>query len=397
MNPRPIPHYDVVIVGAGPAGLCFARSLAGTGLQIALVEGQEPSALAEPAFDGREIALTQLSARLLRELDVWRHLPAEEIAPLRIAQVRDGRSSYALRFAQENDPAGELGHLVSNHLIRRAAFAAVRTQPQVELIAPTRVVHVRSLPDHAELSLADGRLLTARLVVAADSRFSETRRAMGIPASMHDFGKTMLVCRMAHELPHDGTASEWFDYGATLATLPMNGQRSSVVLTLPAREIEALRRTAAADFARDIEQRLQRRLGAMELIGERFAYPLVAVWAEHFVAQRYALIGDAAVGMHPVTAHGFNLGLRGQDSLAREIRTALTRGIDIADAAVLARYQSAHRRASRPLYLATNAIVKLYTDDRLPARLARSAALRIGGRLAPFRKAVVATLTDAAS
>ena len=247
----------------------------------------------------------------------------------------------------------------------------------------------------ATVGLADGREISARLVVAADTRFSETRRRMGIPATMQDFGKSMLVCRMAHERPHHGIATEWFGYGQTFAILPLNGDVSGVVLTLPAREMDQVMALEGAAFDSDITRRYRNRLGAMRLVSTRHVYPLVGVFAQRFVATRFALVGDAAVGMHPVTAHGFNLGLRGADSLAREISEAIGRGRDVADRRALARYQADHMRASRPLYLATNATALFYTDDRLPARLLRAAALRVGSRLAPFRRAVVERLTEA--
>ncbi len=147
-------------------------------------------------------------------------------------------------------------------------------------------------------------------------------------------------------------------------------------------------------FNRDVQNRFASRLGEMKLVGKRYSYPLVAVYADRFAATRFALIGDAAVGMHPVTAHGFNLGLRGQNTLSREIRSALDQQIDIGTPIVLERYQARHRRASLPLYLATNAIAKLYTDEVLPAKILRSAVLRLGNLVRPARLAIMRQLTE---
>ena len=135
----------------------------------------------------------------------------------------------------------------------------------------------------------------------------------------------------------------------------------------------------------------------MELIGRRFPYPLVAVHADRFVTTRFALIGDAAVGMHPVTAHGFNLGLRGQNTLAKKIRSAQERNIDIGSSAVLENYQSTHRRVTWPLYLGTNALVKLYTNDGLQAKIARMAMLRLGNNLRPIKRILMTQLTETGS
>ncbi len=387
-------NFDVAIAGAGPAGLSFARALAGAGLRVALIEKLPAAKLADPPFDGREIALTQLSARLMRELGQWQRIDPAEISPLRRARVLNGPSPFAM--VVEPDAAhAELGHLVPNHLIRRAAFDAARETEGVTLLDGRSVRCVGSGAGHAELTLDDGTTLRARLAVAADSRFSETRRAMGIPAQMQDFGRTMMVYRMELGRPHENTAWEWFGYGQTLALLPLAGNLASVVLTLPHRQIDALLALSEDEFNRDMERRFEQRLGSMRLASTRHPYPLVAVYAERFVARRFACIGDAAVGMHPVTAHGFNFGLRGACALARHIRGALAAGRDFAAAEVLEAWQLEHRTATRPLYLATNAIARLYCDDTLPARLVRNLALRAGQGLKPFRDALTAAVSGA--
>lgn len=395
-------QFDVVIVGAGPAGLSFARALAPSGLSIALVERQAEAALADPAFDGREIALTHRSEAILRSIDVWHRIPADEISELREARVVNGAAHHRpLCFAAAGGPItrskGPLGHLVPNHLIRRAVYQAAKERADITLIAGTAVSAVETGQDGARVTLAEGKgEIACRLVVAADTRFSETRRRMGIPARMRDFGKAMLVCRMTHEEPHHHVATEWFDHGQTIAMLPLNGAMSSAVITLPERQIARLMKLDEEDFGTEVTERYGARLGKMTLASTRHSYPLVAVYADRFVAKRFALMGDAAVGMHPVTAHGFNLGLAGAEILAREIAEAHARGRDIASPGVLARFQSAHRRASFPLYTATNMVAGLFTDDRAPARIAREVVLGLGRRLPLVRAIVSSQLMDSA-
>ena len=385
---------DVVVVGAGPAGLCFARALAGSGLQVALVEQQPRAALAEAAFDGREIALTHASRQILETLGIWQRLDPAEISPLRDAKVMDGRSPFALTFAATQRDTQDLGWLVPNHLIRRAAWASVQDQPGLQILDEARVADIVPGAGRSVVTLADGRRLTARLVVAADSRFSSTRRMLGIGARMRDFGKSMLVCRMQIEVPHQHTAWEWFGYGRTMALLPLNGDQASAVITLPPRQIEALMAQDPARFGHSITGLFEQRLGAMVPSAAPVAYPLVGVYAHAFVGDRCALIGDAAVGMHPVTAHGFNLGLAGAHRLANVLNQAAARGGDIGAAAGLASFERGHRLASRPLYEATNAIAALYTDDRLPARVLRRAGLRLAQGVTPFRQLIAAHLTQ---
>lgn len=226
---------DIAVIGAGPVGLGFARSLAGSGLSVVLIDQQPRAQLADPAFDGREIALTHASRALLEQLGIWQQFPGDAISPLRDARVMDGHSQFALTFAASARSAGDLGWLVPNHLIRRAAWQAVQAQPALQIRCDCTLQAVQQCGDGVVLQLSDGDTLSARLLVAAGSRFSSTRRLLGIGAQLRDFGKSMLVCRMRHALPHRQAAWEWFGYGKTLALLPLQGNRAGAVLTLPPR------------------------------------------------------------------------------------------------------------------------------------------------------------------
>lgn len=396
--------FHLIIVGAGPAGLCLARALRESGLRICLIEQQSLDALQHPAFDGREIALTQHSAALLRSLGLWPLLGDANIAPLKDALVIDGgvgtrQSRMTISHALSHQP--ELGFLVANHHIRRAAFEAAMAEGpgQPTLRCGEQVTHIQTDAHSAQLTLSSGETLTSALVVAADSRHSSTRRAMGIAADMHDHGRTMLVCNMTHALPHHETAWEWFDHGQTLALLPMNPcpltglPRSSVVLTLPSQALQPLMDLPEDAFNREMTQRFGSQLGPMTLASTRHAYPLVGVWARRLVAQRFAVVGDAAVGMHPVTAHGFNLGLRSIEALSGALIQAQQRGQDIASPALLARYQRTHQGASRGLYLATHALATLYTNEQGPARVLRQVLVQAGERFTPFKRLVAGSLT----
>jgi len=386
-------QFDLVIIGAGPAGLALVRSLADTALRIALVEVQAQSVLENPPEDGRDIALTHTSEKIMADLGMWAHIPEDQTGTIRDAKVLNGKSPFALHFDTKGQEGGYLGRLVPNYLIRRAAYAVMRDQENMTLICEQRVVGVKTGGALSQVELADGRKLHAKLVVAADSRFSETRRMVGIGADSLDFGRVVIVCEMTHTLPHADTAFECFHYDQTLAILPMAGLKSSVVVTLPAGRAKEVMAMSDAAFAADIEKRFGRKLGVMTLVGERHPYPLVGVLAKKFVASRFALIGDAAVGMHPVTAHGYNLGLSSAHLLAGEIRAAAVRGGDIGAILGLKRYEAAHRRVVLPLYHGTNMLVKLFTDTSPPARLLRGAALRLGDRFTPVKNRILHQLT----
>jgi ubiquinone biosynthesis UbiH/UbiF/VisC/COQ6 family hydroxylase len=385
---------DIIIIGAGPAGLAFARSLVDTGLKVTMIERSPLEQLKAPAFDGRDIALTNLSVNLLQGLGIWSRIQNSDISPIKQARVLDGASPYFLDFDSTEDDIEALGYLVSNNVIRKALYDEVSTIENVEIVANVSVTGLETNSTRASVRLSNGQTMESSLVVAADSRFSETRRMMGIAASMHDFGRTVTVCRMSHEKPHQNIAHECFNYGRTLAVLPLSGNQSSIVITAPADVTEQLLQLPDEQFNIDIQQRFENRLGKMELTSERHPYPLVAVHARKFVTTRYALIGDAAVGMHPVTAHGYNLGLRGQHQLANDIKQAIKQGDDIGGSQVLNHYQTKHTRITRPLYHGTNGIVNLFTNDAMPAKLVRKAVLRLSNNFKPVKYLIKQTLTE---
>lgn len=388
-------NYDVIIIGAGPAGLSFARLLSDTGLQILLLEKQDEKTLKNPAYDGREIALTHYSHKIMSDAGMWAKIPAKSISLIKDAKVLNGDLNDALFFDHTQSGKDNLGFMISNHLIRKAAYEVVKPLKNVTLMTGEDVVDVKTDVHKGVVTLKGGKTLTAKLVVAADSRFSATRRMMGIPVSMRDFGRVCIVCKVKLDRDHDDTAYECFFYDRTVAVLPLNGRSCSVVITIASDRADEVLSQTPKEFGADMTRRMEGKFGNMMLDTELFPYPLVGTYADKFYANRYALMGDAAVGMHPVTAHGFNFGLRGAATLAREIKTALDLGLDIAARDGLMRYHDDHRKATLAMYLGTNTLVGLYTKTTPLAKLARKSLLTLGQHLPPAKRIIMNQLTEA--
>jgi ubiquinone biosynthesis UbiH/UbiF/VisC/COQ6 family hydroxylase len=386
--------YDVVIIGAGPAGLSFACSLAEKKIRTLIVERSSIDSISNPQPDGREIAITHQSRKILNELGVWSLIDEDEVSLLKEAKVYSGSSNSLLDFDAKKSSIEALGYLVPNYLIRKGLYERVLQANNIDIVSDISVEDINTNNAGAEVELSDGIKVKSRLVVAADSRFSEIRRKMGIPSLMKDFSKVMIVTRMEHEKSHNHVALECFNYGHTLALLPLNGNVSSVVLTVSTDNSKEMLSLSETKFNEMATEGFKQKLGQMKQIGERHSYPLIGVYAQKFKAKRFALVGDAAVGMHPVTAHGFNLGLKGQDQLSLAVKRAFDHGLDIGSDEVLNDYERKHINFSRLMYFGTNGIVALFTNDTFVAKQIRKLVLKFANRFPPVKSLITNHLTE---
>ena len=387
-------NYDIVVIGGGPAGLSFACSMAGLDLNVLLVEKSTLESISKPKPDGREIALTHHSRKILIKLGVWTLIDKAEVSLLKEAKVFDGDSVPLLNFDAKKSAIEALGYLVPNYLIRAALFEKASQAENVTILNELTVDGVSTSSLGAEVSLSNGKTIRSKLVVAADSRFSEIRRKMGIPSVMKDFSKVMITTRMSHEKAHNHVALECFNYGHTLALLPLNGNVSSFVLTVPTDKLDEMLDLDEKKFNEMASDGFNGKLGQMKQKGDRHSYPLVGIHAQKFRATRFALIGDAAVGMHPVTAHGFNLGLRGQDLLSLSIGRALNNGLDIGADAILKEFERKQINLTRLMYFGTNGIVSLFTNDDLVIKQLRKLVLKFAESFPPVKALITQHLTE---
>jgi len=386
--------YDVIIIGSGPVGLSLAKSLSNAEFNVCVIDRQTKENLSEPPYDGREVAITHFSRRILRDIGSWDLIDEGCISQLKEAKVVNGQSPYSLHFNFEETNQSTLGYLIPNHRIKSAIFDSIVNDPLISFIEKASSKTFTINADGVEVELESGDIISGELLVAADGRLSESRRQMGIPAEVKDFGKTVIVCKMNHEKHHENIAYECFHYGRTLAVLPMVGKQSSVVITIHTDKAKEILNQDDTTFSEDISERFNHRLGKMSVASDKFSYPLFASHADHFHSERFALVGDASVGMHPVTAHGFNLGLRGIDTLTRVLTEAKTNNEAFYSLETLKKYNQQHQLNTRTLYYGTNVIVDLFNSEKSAAKFLRRFALRFGNNVWPIKKMIMDQLTE---
>ena len=365
---------DILIVGGGLNGPCLALALSQAGLTSTVIDALPVDIRDDRRFDGRSYALALASARLLQAIGVWDDVKANAQPMLEI-KASDGRAGegpapFFLHFDHAEIEEGPMGYMLEDRFLRHALLARMETDPNVTHLPNARVV-AQDSTGPASVTLEDGRSLTGRLLVGADGRQSGTCARAGIKRQGWDYGQTALVCSLTHDLPHNGIAHQFFMPAGPLAILPLPGNRCSIVWSethARADEINALDDEAYLDVLRP---RFGDFLGQIALDGNRFTYPLNLTIAERFVADRLALVGDAAHGVHPIAGQGLNLGLRDVGALAEVLTDAKRRGEDLASLLVLDRYQRWRRFDTATLAASTDLINKLFSNDNPLLRLGR--------------------------
>ena len=384
--------FDITIIGAGPSGLSLACSLAKTKLKIAIIEKNSKKKFSNPQKDGPDIALTHRSKNILKKIGIWKNINPKKISPVREARVLDGNSSKYLHFDHVKTVENSLGYLVPNYVIRKAIYDKLQTLKTIKIFANNEVLKIVSNKSSSKVYLKNRKIFESKLTVVADGRLSKIREKIGIYANKTNFRAAMSVFRMKHQFNNDNIASEYFHYNQTLAILPIEKNLSSIVVTLQNDLSKEFLNMTKKEINQKIENDLKGKLGKMNIIGKKYTYPMLTVYSNEFYRDRSVLIGDAAVGMHPVTAHGFNLNLRGVDILQNKIKKALMDNVDIGNADILKKYEKNFRKVSLPIYLATNAIVRLYTNQKPIIKLARKSLLILADAKKPAKNAIIDNL-----
>jgi len=384
---------DVIILGGGLVGLTLAIALDRHGLSTIVVDPADPDKQVAPSYDGRATAVSSSSWRMLEAIGVAARLDGETCA-IRGIRVSDGLRPGGIAFdpKEQDDP---LGIMVENRLLRAALRASALDAAGIDLLMPARPAEVIRERDGARVTLADGRRLAAPLLVGAEGRNSPMREAAGVALAQWRYDHVAIVATVTHEKPHEAIAYEIFYPDGPFAILPMlagedGAPRSAIVWSVKARDAKPMLALPDRALAHEIEKRMGGFLGAVALAGPRWNYPLGFHHAARITAQRLALIGDAAHGIHPIAGQGLNLGFRDAAALAQVLVEGARLGLDPGDAQLLDRYERWRSLDTFMVAMATDTLTRLYAVPGRTASAIRRFGMGAVQRIGPLKDRLMA-------
>ena len=381
---------DIVIAGGGMIGSCLALALAPLGLRVAMVEAVARGEPGQPSFDERSTALSRSSQRMFAAMGLWPDIvaAATPISGIHVSD-RGGFGFSHIDAAEQNVEA--LGYVVINRVLGEVLQKSLPAVPSLEFICPARITAVDPSLDHVVVRVDEPggqRQLRCSLLVAADGANSTVRDMLGIRASRTDYGQCAVIGNVLPEKPLANRAYERFTESGPLALLPVTDGRAAFVFNVSREDAASLMQLPDDAFTEKLQAAFGHRLGRFGKVGRRDSYPLALTRARRLTATRSVLVGNAANGLHPVAAQGFNLGMRDIASLcdcvadvlcAHGNRDAIDR---IGDDRVLSAYAEWRRADHRKVVQLTDGLVRLFGSERLPVRALRDLGM-LGFDLVP--------------
>ncbi|MFN2300605.1 MAG: 2-octaprenyl-6-methoxyphenyl hydroxylase [Gammaproteobacteria bacterium] len=384
----PAQQFDVLVAGGGLVGASLVLALAPLGLRVGIIEARARPGPAKAHYDDRAIALADGSRRVLEAIGVW-PLVAPHAEPIRRVHVSEaGRPGIAILDAEEMAMEA-LGWVIENPPLAHAFEAALAHEGTIERFQPATIIDLEAGAEHVEVEIDAGGVVqrcSTRLLVGADGAGSTVRDRAGIGVSRHEYGQTSVVTNVTTALPHEGVAWERFTPAGPLAFLPLQERRCALVWTVPAGDADTVLSLDDSAFAERVNALFGHRLGAIERVGRRQAWPLARVLAKQLWRGRVALVGNAAHSLHPIAGQGFNLSLRDCTALAEAVAAGIAASDDPADCGALQRWADGRIADQRRTATFIDGLNALFALDLPGVGLARGVGIGLFGLAGPARR-----------
>ncbi|TCS43177.1 UbiH/UbiF/VisC/COQ6 family ubiquinone biosynthesis hydroxylase [Reinekea marinisedimentorum] len=370
--------HDIIISGGGMVGLALALAAAQLGLKAAVIERNAVRASeATPGqFNSRVSALNKTSENLLKNLGAWQHLPQQRIAAYQRMRVWDGLGSGELSFDAQDVAEPWLGHIIENCEIVAALMAEASHHSNIDLLCPECIASWEQTASGVSVVTESGQSLSAKLIIACEGKDSILRQQSQIQSWNWEYGHTAIVCTVHNTLPHKACAQQVFLETGPLAFLPLAEPNSSaIVWSANHTDAEQLLKLSDDEFRQALERAFERRLGKLDNISPRTAFPLMAHQAKSYSDGRLVILGDTAHGIHPLAGLGVNLGFLDVAALASEWQWAINRQTDIASEQVLRRFQRQRQAHNLAVAGLMDGLKRLFNSDLPPAVILRNLGL----------------------
>ncbi len=381
-------NFDFIIIGGSFAGMTTALSLSNVSadLKIAIIEKQD-ILKQDRKRDGRAYAISAASLKLFTEIGIYEELQ-KEAGKIKDIKITDYKSPFLLDFiGYEVDPKnGQLGQIIENYQIHNALRNQILQRKNIEIFSPNFYQEIE-FAENVSIKLDDGKILSSKLLLACDGRFSKLRELFQIHATQKKYHQTAIVFNIWHERAHENIAHEKFLPGGPLAILPLKDpNQSSIVWIATDQMAQTILSLDEENFIQQLVKKMECCLGEVKVTSEKFSYPLNLIEAEKFFYKKMLLIGDAAAGVHPIAGQGFNLAISGIKILCELVKNNLLCGLDISDQNLIRTYNKKAKINAKKMLIATDVLNSLFETKSFSVALARDLGLSLVNKLPLLKK-----------
>jgi len=380
-------NFDITIIGGSFAGMSAALALAliSSDLKIAIIEKQD-ILNHDRKSDGRGYAISNSSLKLFREIGIYDAV-LQNAGTIKDIRITDYKSPAILDFLSREVGGGNFGALIESFVIHNALRDQIKKTSNIKLFCPHSYSKINFLEDSVEVDLDNENILKSKLLLACDGRFSSLRKIYNIETAEKHYNQIAIVFNIKHERPHENIAYEKFLPGGPLAILPLKNQHhSSIVWIAPNKDAQAILELDKENFIHQLHKKMEGCLGYIEIISEKFSYPLIMIEAQKFYHEKMLLVGDAACGVHPIAGQGLNLGLDGIKILQELIKENLFSGQEISSKILIEKYNKKAKSGAKKMVIATDILNSLFETKSLLIGLARDFGLAAVNKFPHLKK-----------